>query len=298
MNIAKFTSYTDFESASRAVLAFLHQRLGFELWMVTRTEGDDWIVLQAEDHGYGVKDGDVFLWADSFCSQMVQGLGPCIAPKSDLIPAYAAAPIGKQVNIGAYVGVPISDADGSLFGTLCAIDPNAQSESLRAELPLIELLGQMLSCLLVSELKLITNQRRHERNASNTTTDPETGLLSVVGWTNVIEAEEQRCRVYGHSACVILIRLNERQPDSKHVSDVSQALRACLGPNDLLARIEHNLFGVIGPERNAEQGNALLNLVKNALSPISTSSRISLVNRDPRTGLQVASEKSKKLVSE
>ena len=71
--------YTDFESASRAVLAFLHDRLGFDLWMVTRTEGDDWIVLQSEDHGYGVKDGTVFRWADSFFSQMVLGRGPCIA---------------------------------------------------------------------------------------------------------------------------------------------------------------------------------------------------------------------------
>jgi len=34
------------------VLAFLHRRLGFDLWMVTRTEGDNWIVLQTEDHGY------------------------------------------------------------------------------------------------------------------------------------------------------------------------------------------------------------------------------------------------------
>ena len=296
MNIAKFASYADFESASRAVLAFLHQRLGFELWMVTRTEGDNWIVLQAEDHGYGVKDGDVFHWADSFCSQMVQGLGPCIAPKSDLIPAYAAAPIGKQVNIGAYVGVPIADSDGSLFGTLCAIDPMTKSESLHQELPLLELLGGMLSCLLVSDRKLLTNQRRYERNLSNITTDPETGLMNRAGWENVIEAEEKRCRIYGHSACVVLIRLNEWQLDSKQSSEFSKALRACLGPSDLLARIEPNLFGVIGAERNAEQGNALLDLVKIALLPICTDSQFTLANRDPRTGLKFAIEQSKQLV--
>ena len=31
--------------------------------MITRTEGDDWIVLQAEDHGYDIKPGQVFRWA-------------------------------------------------------------------------------------------------------------------------------------------------------------------------------------------------------------------------------------------
>lgn len=54
-------SFSDFETAGRAVLAFLHRRLGFDLWMVTRTEGDDWIVLQSEDHGYGVAPGDALI---------------------------------------------------------------------------------------------------------------------------------------------------------------------------------------------------------------------------------------------
>ena len=27
----------------------------FALWMITRTESNDWIVLQAKDHGYGVQ---------------------------------------------------------------------------------------------------------------------------------------------------------------------------------------------------------------------------------------------------
>ncbi len=146
--------YADFSEASKAVLSFLHQRLGFNLWMVTRTEGEDWIVLDVEDHGYGVKKGNVFRWADSFCSRMVLGQGPCIAPNSQSIPAYANAPIGQQVPIAAYVGVPIHDADGGLFGTLCAIDPAPQKESLVDELPLIELLSRLLSSYLVAELKL------------------------------------------------------------------------------------------------------------------------------------------------
>ena len=49
--------FQNFQEASRAALVFLHQRLGFALWMVTRTEGDDWIVLHAEDYGYGVAVG-------------------------------------------------------------------------------------------------------------------------------------------------------------------------------------------------------------------------------------------------
>ena len=99
--------YSGFEAAARAVLGFLHARFGFDLWMVTRTEGEDWIVLHVEDHGYGVRPGTVFRWSDSFCSRMVQGLGPRVAPDAAGVPAYAEAPIGRQVRIGAYIGLPL-----------------------------------------------------------------------------------------------------------------------------------------------------------------------------------------------
>ena len=49
----------DFAGASREVLSFLHQRIGMDLWMVSRADNEDWVVLAAEDHGYGVKQGDV-----------------------------------------------------------------------------------------------------------------------------------------------------------------------------------------------------------------------------------------------
>ena len=73
------TAFKDFESASQAVLEYLQDRFGFALWMTTRTNEPHWIVLQSSDRAYGVTRGAVFRWADSFCSRMVQGLGPQIA---------------------------------------------------------------------------------------------------------------------------------------------------------------------------------------------------------------------------
>lgn len=105
--------FSDFASAARNILSYLHHRLGFRLWMVTRTQEENWIMLQVEDHGYGVQEGDVFCWSDSFCSRMVNGEGPCIAPRVSTVPAYREAPIGKQVSIGAYIGIPIVLRDGS-----------------------------------------------------------------------------------------------------------------------------------------------------------------------------------------
>lgn len=109
--------------------------------MVTRTEGEDRIVLHSADQGYGVAPGTIFRWTDSFCCEMVRGNGPRIAPVADAVPAYATAPIRNQVPINAYIGVPLLQANGELFGTLCAINPTPVATAVAKEQGLIELIA-------------------------------------------------------------------------------------------------------------------------------------------------------------
>lgn len=53
--------FKNFEEAGQTVLKFLSQKFGFDLWMITRTEGDNWIVLQSEDKGFKCYAGTSFL---------------------------------------------------------------------------------------------------------------------------------------------------------------------------------------------------------------------------------------------
>lgn len=140
--------FENFDVASRAVLNFLHDYLDLDLCMMTRVDGEDWIVLQAGDNNYGVEDGDVFVWADSFCSRMVVGDGPRIAPDAMKIENYQKAPIAQQISIGSYVGVPVLKANGELFGTLCAVDPDTKDDSLGEKQAMVELLAQLLGTIL------------------------------------------------------------------------------------------------------------------------------------------------------
>ena len=55
--LSTFEPFPDFRASAQEVLQYLHRCYGFSLWMVKRTEGNDWIVLQSEDHGYNVKKG-------------------------------------------------------------------------------------------------------------------------------------------------------------------------------------------------------------------------------------------------
>uniref|UniRef100_B8HS15 Diguanylate cyclase with GAF sensor n=1 Tax=Cyanothece sp. (strain PCC 7425 / ATCC 29141) TaxID=395961 RepID=B8HS15_CYAP4 len=294
-------SFSEFDVAAREVLKFLHHRLGFNLWMVTRTEGNDWIALQVEDHGYNVKPGSVFSWADSFCSQMVLGLGPSIAPCSADIPAYATAPIGRQLTIGAYIGVPLKRQDGSLFGTMCAIDPTTQPHSITAELPLIEMLGGLLCTVLELELKAAEQIRQIERAQAEALTDSLTSLYNRRGWDQLLAAEETRCQRYGHPACVVAIdldglkQINDTQGHGKGdelICRAGRAIRKVLRQQDVLARIGGDEFVVLGVECDALSAKNLIERIYASLSAVQVEASVGLAMRDPRQGLCHAVEQA------
>ena len=293
------TPFHGFESACREVLVFLHQRTRFALWMVTRTEGEDWIVLQAEGrgHGYDVHDGDVFRWTDSFCSRMVLGLGPRVAPRAQVVPAYAAAPIGQGVSVEAYIGVPLVKRDGSLFGTLCAIDPKPQDDSIRDHLPMVELLARFLGTLLDTDLKRIEQARILERCQEEALIDSMTGLFNRKGWDRALVTEESRARRYGSPACVLIVDLDDLKQvnDSAGHADGDQVIRAAarcirgqLRESDTVARIGGDEYAVLGIECGALAADNLSRKISGALSAQGIQASVGMAMRDPRRGFAAA----------
>jgi diguanylate cyclase len=286
-------SARNFEAAARATLEFLHRRFGFGLWMVTRTRGADWVVLQSVDHGYGVSPGTVFRWADSFCVRMASGEGPRIAPDSDAVPAYAAAPIGSQVPIRAYIGVPLRSADG----TLCGIDPQRQPEALLGEQDLIELLASMLSSILSAELALSELDRRSEQLSLQALVDPMTRLSNRRAWSDLLAKEEERCRRYGHAAAVLVVDLDglKRVNDgSGHAAGdalllrAADALRGVARVADVVARLGGDEFGVIAVECDAEGAETMLGRVRQAFSRSGVEASVGMATRRHSAGLQAA----------
>ena len=285
----------DFSSAGQAVIRFLYERLGFNLWMVTRTEEDAWIVLQTEDHGYNVKPPAVFRWADSFCSQMVAGRGPRIAPSSMRVPAYAAAPIGRQMKIESYIGVPINNADGSLFGTLCAIHPAPQPEEITRELPLIELLASMLSGILAAELRAVENERQVERAQSEAETDFLTKLYNRRGFDRLLDVEEGRCVRYGHHASLIAVDLdglkmvNDMQghvAGDELIRRAATALRQAARESDVVARIGGDEFVILAVQSEESTANVLVERIRDRLADVNVEASIGMASRSPALDLE------------
>ena len=298
---------TDFETSAREVLSFLHRRMGFDLWMVTRTEGAAWIALQTEDHGYDVSAGKVFRWADTFCSEMVKGNGPNIAPSSDAIPAYASAPIGRQVKIKAYAGVPLSLKDGTLFGTLCGIHPAPLPETTVEHLELLELLAANLSTILQLELDSAEEIRRSERFQAEALTDSMTHLYNRRGWELLLAAEESRCARYGHPAVVVIADLDELKrvnDESGHAAGdalivrASSALRDAARSIDIVARLGGDEFGIVGVECDDVGAQALLKRVRDALAANDVRASVGFAMRDPSVGIRGAWAEADQLMYE
>ena len=289
-SIADVVALPSFDAAAKQVLDFLHERFGMGLWMITRTAGEDWVVLHAQDQGYGVEAGAVFRWSDSFCSRMVRDQGPRIAVDAQAVPAYREAPISQQLPVGAYVGIPLAKADGELFGTLCAIDPSPQSIDLEAEQPLIELQGRLLSTLLATELRGLEDARRAEAAEHLADRDGLTGLLNRRGWDAAMAAEEARCTRFASPVAVLALDLDGLKAvndDRGHAAGDELILtaarllqRTCRG-SDVVARLGGDELGGLAVETTVEDGEQLRDRLRECFTAEGLEVSIGVSGRDP-----------------
>lgn len=287
-------AYQNFEQASKSVLGFLQQRLGLSLWMVTRTDNQEWVVLTIEDHFYQIQAGAVFNWSDSFCSRMAEGMAPRIAPDVSQQPVYLKAPIAQQIQIGAYVGVPLVDKHGLLFGTLCAIDPQPQSQTIESELPLVELCARLLMTILESDMQKVEAQRHAERADQDALKDGLTALYNRRAWDNLLMKEELRCAQYGYNAAVIVVDLDLL----KHINDkeghlagdnllkkTAQCLNDAVLPQDIVVRIGGDEFVILLVEADEERAKQTVYNISLLLQVASIDASVGYDIRHPMYGV-------------
>lgn len=243
---------------SRA-LAFLEADVGAELlhrttWTLRLSEAGEryaeacrhWVVLQNEGHHSDIAPGKVYRWSASFCSEMVKGDSPWVAPQADLVAVYAASPLGREFRVKSYIGSPIFGIDGSLFGTLCAIHPAPLPESIVQAQAMVDLFCQMLSTILQLELKATDAIRCAERLAIEALTDTLTTTYNRRGWGRLLFSEEEHCLRFGHTAAVLIIALDglKQVNDTQgHASEdalivrAASALRKATRETNIVARL-------------------------------------------------------------
>jgi diguanylate cyclase (GGDEF)-like protein len=288
--------FPNFHSATSAVLKFLQSHLGFDLCMVTRVKGSQWIVVNVEDRRYGIKAGAVFPWTDTLCYPMVMGQGGNITPDVSAVAAYAKAPLSQQFNIGAYVSLPLFHSDGSLFGTLCAFHPEVKPLGMDAQKSLLKLLVQLLVSQLDSDLKLLQQKRQMERAQAERWCDELTGLYNRQAWDHFLTVEDSRCHRYGRDACVVSLKFDLAAAEATQgassgepwMTAIAHLLRSLLREEDVLARVEANQIAIIAVETQPERLLRLVNRLQSELSVTAFPIALGSAVREPSASLTAA----------
>jgi len=94
---------------------------GMEVVLLTRFDNDRQIVENALGELPGLGLGDSIACSESLCARMLDGAPRAVTDMAQH-PAYADVPARQRFGIKSYVGVPVLAADGTVVGTLCAID--------------------------------------------------------------------------------------------------------------------------------------------------------------------------------
>jgi len=268
-----FDCFENYAEASRAILKYLRVKFDFDLWMVTQVNGDDWIVLEASDNGYGVKLGDIYKWQDSFCSRMVEAKGPNIALNVKDVPEYLEAEIGKQFQIGSYVGLPLYTREGNLFGTLCAIDPYPQKVNINKEFPQIKILARLLTSMLASELKVVEQKGQIASFREEAHRDELTGLLNRRGWDVAVKREQSLLDEFNNSITVFTFDLDGLKTindtlghfkGDELLKGAAECLLLSVRDSDVVARLGGDEFAILAVECGLNKSDQIFHRLRKA----------------------------------
>ena len=282
--------FGDFDAAATTVLNFLQRRIGYDLWLLARRVGDDWVVLRTRDISYHIEDPAALRWIVAHCARLVVGKAPNIAPRASDLKTYARTPSGESIPIGAYIGVPLKRSNGELFGALCAINPRPLPEIIASDLPLVDLLGRMLATLLETELRAEEEQRRAESAELDAMIDQLTGLYNRRGWDQLLKAEDDRCRRYGLSACVCVVDLDELKlvndtqghaAGDELLRRTAEVLVTAVRDHDIAARVGGDEFALLGIECDDAKAEAFVWRIRKALQDAGIRASVGVALRTP-----------------
>ncbi|MCK7593689.1 sensor domain-containing diguanylate cyclase [Pseudomarimonas salicorniae] len=253
--------FSTLEQTVEAVAELISPAAPMGLWMVTKVEGEQWIPLAIRDRRYGFARGATFAWRSTPCVHMVSGEGPCVSGDVSAEPVYAGCALQQHFGFGAYLGYPIHDGRGELFGTVCGFHPEALDLDESALLPRLAAAAQVITTYLAHEELIEDTRRRAERAELESRTDPMTGVLNRRGWELAMEQEQARIARTGSSAAVVLVDLDglKRLNDSEGhdagdavIRRLARVLSTQIRARDVVGRLGGDEFAMLlgGIEHN------------------------------------------------
>jgi diguanylate cyclase len=288
VSIQEFTALPLFTETAAEMLPMLRARLGFPTWLIARKRSADWVALLVDGRST-LEVGHSCLWTETLCARIPPGAASHLTPDVAKMRCHAVYPFAQRFNIASYLGVPLCcPEDGTLMGTLCAIDTVIHPTNRTVDHELLETCARALSRLVYADVRAAKQQRRAHRAESVALCDSLTGLYNRRGWSQLIRAEESRCRRHGHSACVASIDLDDLKlvnDSAGHVAGdellrrAGIAIRDAIRTQDVAARLGGDEFAVLAVECSGEASTALGARLASALADAGISASIGVASR-------------------
>ena len=269
-----------FDRASKRVLTYLRGAVPMGMWTVTRVVDNKQVYLTVDDVAYGIPPGASVDWSATLCQHMVRGDVPRICIDVRRYPHCADIVTSTGAPVLSYIGLPIVISDGTLFGTLCGFSTTTQEPEIEQHDGLLQLLTDLLSSVLESDLDQTEILRTLERTELRASTDPLTGLPNRGAWDRLLEQEEERYRRFGDSCALICIDLNELKAindrDGHPAGDellrlVARTLAENVRETDVVARVGGDEFGVLAAATTEPEAVALVHRLRAALAAVGAS---------------------------
>jgi GAF domain-containing protein len=120
---AEVAAIAEVESTSN-ILRLVTRLTTLRFAAISKMTEQHWIACAVHDEiNFGLGAGDELAAEATVCNELRQHRTPVIIDHASKHPVFSQHPLPKHYGFESYISLPIILADGTFFGTLCALDP-------------------------------------------------------------------------------------------------------------------------------------------------------------------------------
>ncbi|MFC7475176.1 ATP-binding protein [Dankookia sp. GCM10030260] len=142
-------------SAVPTILQLLCETTGLGFAAVARVTDEAWTACAVLDRvGFGLQPGSTLELTTTFCQGICRTRTPVIFDHASTDADFRDHPTPKLYGFESYISVPIIRRDGSVFGTICGLDPKPVPLRGGKVLPVLTLFAELVAAQLEIEERL------------------------------------------------------------------------------------------------------------------------------------------------
>lgn len=252
----------DLESLTRPMLELLEAVTGLEstyLTTIDHAAGQQRILFSRNSKMLTIPEGLSVPWGDTLCKRAMEEDRPYTDNVAEHWGDWDAA---KALGIKTYLSQPVSNADGSVYGTLCAA--SGDSVPLRAgAIDVLAKFAKLLAQQVERERALRQAKTENAELTAHAMTDPLTGLTNRRGMEAELKRMLARTERDGSAIVVAFIDLDGfkaindtygHDVGDQFLIHIARRLTAAVRPGDLVARAGGDEFIVLAQSSGPADG--------------------------------------------